>query len=185
MTTISKSNLLLNTLVMFFQKDNNLEKIIPIISSQSKISLRVLDWFVTNYSKKLNINYKLKNTTTNDIMNFCIYNDYKLQLKAYNKRFFDPFCRGPRIIIKFELNRKIIKIKTTIGQLNFFRWSLTNNIIEYVNNNLDAINIDINKNYKFKKNSDSLTQTDEETTLTNNSLVNTHSDIDINIDFDN
>ena len=47
-----KQNLLMNSLETFFKKKENLDVIMPIINGQSKISLRVMDWFVTNYSKK-------------------------------------------------------------------------------------------------------------------------------------
>lgn len=38
---------------------------------------------------------------------------------------FDPFCRSKRI--KFQ------DIETTVGQLNFFEWAITDNIISYLN----------------------------------------------------
>jgi hypothetical protein len=141
MDCISKEQLLLNTLVVFFNKNNNLDNILPIINSESILSLRILDGFVTNYARDYNIIYQLNN------VNFNVYKDYKLQLKAYNKRYFDPFSRGNRI--KLEYNNKIII--TTIGQLNFFRWALTNNIIEYVTNNYDAITKEMNLAYKNAK----------------------------------
>lgn len=175
MTSLTKSQLLLNTLLLFYQKDENLKKILPITLSNSKISLRILDYFVTNYSKDNNIIIKNNNTV------FSIYNDYKLQLKAYNKKYFDPFCRGVRSSLIY--NNK--KIETTIGQLNFFRWALTNNIIDYVSNNLESITKKMNIDYQQKKLRNSTTNT--ATTLTEttpSSMINQHENIRLIIDFD-
>ena len=51
MTTLATQNsLLLNKLLEFYNKENNLQKILGIINGQSTISLRLIDWFATNYS---------------------------------------------------------------------------------------------------------------------------------------
>ena len=55
--------------------------------------------------------------------------DYKLKLKAYSKRRFDPFCRWDRITIPYKGDNSI---QTTIGQLNFFKWALENDVIKYI-----------------------------------------------------
>ncbi len=49
----SKKDLLMQSLINFFTHRDNLDSVIPIITGKSKISLRILDWFVTNYSKKI------------------------------------------------------------------------------------------------------------------------------------
>jgi hypothetical protein len=123
MNYTTQNSLLLNNLLKFYNKDNNIEKILPIINGESQISLRLVDWFVTNYSKK---NYTI---IKNGIKRFKVYTDYKLKLKAYSKKRFDPFCRWERITIPYKQN---ISIQTTIGQLNFFRWLLENNIINFI-----------------------------------------------------
>ena len=82
----------------------------PIINGQSKISLRVMDWFVTNYSKKNNISYLINKdgNIINSISDnqtgkeFVVYLDYKLQLKGYQKKQFDPFCRRSRINFYYD-----------------------------------------------------------------------------------
>ena len=56
-----KNELLLKSLTTFFTEDK-FTKVIPIITGTSKISLRVIDWFVTNYSKKYQVIYKIKET---------------------------------------------------------------------------------------------------------------------------
>ena len=83
----TQNNLLLNSLLSFYT-NQHLNTIIGIINGESKISLRIIDWFVTNYAKK---NYTIYEIEGNK--RFKVYNDYKLKLKAYSKKRFDPFCR--------------------------------------------------------------------------------------------
>jgi hypothetical protein len=70
-----------------------------------------------------------------------VYIDYKLKLKAYSKRRFDPFCRWERISIPYVDDKCI---ETTIGQLNFFKWALENRVVDYIETNYDVIEKDMN-----------------------------------------
>jgi hypothetical protein len=145
---LSKEEVLLDSLYEFYKNKNNLNKILPIVTGTSELSLRVLDYFVTNYSKNNSINLGNKNDTK-----YNVYHDYKNKLKSYNKRFFDPFCRinkkniTNKIAFKYDDEKYIV---TTIGQLNFFRWAIRNKIIDYVINDLENINNEMN-NYNCKK----------------------------------
>jgi len=127
--------------------DDKIEKIIPIITSNSNISIRIIDWFITNYSKKYNIIYKLNNS---DITYFNVYFQYKCMLKAYKKKMFDPFCRKKRIAFYYDGNKCII---TTIGQLNFFKWALSYDILYYIEANLKKIIYDMSNINDFDINS--------------------------------
>ena len=69
--------------------------------------------------------------------------DYKLKLKAYSKRRFDPFCRWDRIAVPLEKGGDT-SIETTIGQLNFFKWTLENEVIDFIETNYEAIEKDMN-----------------------------------------
>jgi hypothetical protein len=144
-----KKEIILPTLYNFYKENNNIYIILPIISGCSSLSIRVLDWFVTNYAKKYNVVYQLKNG-----IYFNVYLDYKSQLKGYKKKMFDPFCRKRRIPFYYEENKCVI---TTIGQLNFFKWSIKNEVINYVINNFQKINEDMilsnKKNTNIKKSS--------------------------------
>ena len=153
---LSKEDLLLESLYSFYNEQKNIEKILPIITGKSNISLRILDYFVTNYSKAFNVKID------SDVYSLSIYHDYKNKLKSYNKRFFDPFCRinkkntTNKIAFKYTDDQVII---TTIGQLNFFRWAVRLNIIDYVVENHNQINNEmikfVNKNKnKSKKNTE-------------------------------
>jgi hypothetical protein len=173
------SKILLKPLIEFYSNHNNLNKLLLILFfkkykknknsliqnifknsiQDTKISLRLIDWFVTNYCKKntIIINIINKKTNNNEIIN--IYQSYKSNLKAFSKQYFDPFRRNKKIFFIFNINSNnfnIIKnidilnnteinnteinnnikkeniIETTIGQLNFFKWIIENNIYEYI-----------------------------------------------------
>jgi hypothetical protein len=139
-TYTTQNELLLNNLMDFYKDENNLTNMLKIITGESKISLRIVDWFATNYSKK---NYTLYTIEENDgtIKRFKVYFDYKLKLKAYRKRRFDPFCRWDRISIPYK-NETCIE--TTIGQLNFFKWAIENKVIDYIYEHYEEIEKDMN-----------------------------------------
>ena len=154
-----KQDLLMSSLQVFYSKHDNLQTLTSIINGQSKISLRVIDWFVTNYSKKNNTSFLIEddrnldngNSDSKILKEFVVYIDYKLQLKGYQKKQFDPFCRRERIKFYYNDDEYIV---TTVGQLNFFRWAIKNNIIDYVQKNLITIENDMNVCYKAVYNID-------------------------------
>jgi hypothetical protein len=94
-----KEEILIDFLILFYK--DRIEILKDIIYQNNPLSLRLIDWLVTNYSKKYNIIYPI-NKKGEDVIYFNIYLDYKNQLKAYSKKFFDPFCRQKRIIIDCE-----------------------------------------------------------------------------------
>jgi hypothetical protein len=143
----TQNELLLNNLLEFYKDQDNLTKMLKIITGESKISLRIVDWFATNYAKK---NYTLYNMTNKngDNVRFKVYSDYKLKLKAYSKRRFDPFCRWDRISIPYKDGTYI---ETTIGQLNFFKWALENSVVNYIEENYDIIEKDMNNRNSTSK----------------------------------
>lgn len=138
----TQNDLLLHNLMEFYKQDNNLEKMLNIINGESKTSLRIIDWFATNYAKKNFTIYSIGSKR------FKVYNDYKLKLKAYSKRRFDPFCRWDRITIPYEGN---VSIQTTLGQLNFFKWALENEVIKYIEDNYEDIEQDMNSRNSTSK----------------------------------
>jgi len=232
--------LLVNDLTKYFCNTGKIEQILPILECKSSISLRLIDWFVTNYSKKYGISYslseyelkhknfpnytlgkkkkispiksKFNNLIDSDILNkdnkntnkntndnkdtkdnnndnkenlnqqedenlnqqedenlnqqeeenlnqqeeenlnqqeddmtfndlFFVYNDYRRQLKSYNKKSFDVFRRDGSFDFYYTEKHSI---ETNEGQLNFFRWALKNYIIDYIYEHLDDIEKDMN-----------------------------------------
>jgi hypothetical protein len=141
----TQNDLLLQNLLEFYKEGDNMDKMLNIINGKSVISLRIIDWFATNYAKKNYTVYQLQGTERR----FKVYNDYKLKLKAYSKRRFDPFCRWERINIPYKEDSCI---QTTIGQLNFFKWALENNVIDYIEQNFKSIELDMNSRNSTSKN---------------------------------
>jgi hypothetical protein len=135
-----RGELLLNSLKKFFTEDR-FKIVIPIITGSSKISLRVIDWFVTNYSKKNQIIYKIKENEEECYIN--IHTHYKSQLNAYGKKYIDPFCRGKdRILFKVSESQCVL---SNLSQLNFFRWAVQYNVIQYIDLNYAMIVKDMNE----------------------------------------
>ena len=149
----TQNELLLNNLLEFYKNDDNLTRMLKIITGESKISLRIVDWFATNYTKK---NYTLYTMTnqSGDNIRFKVYFDYKLKLKAYSKKRFDPFCRWDRISFPYKDGKCI---ETTIGQLNFFKWALENKVIDYIDEHYDEIEKDMNNRNSTSKRKENVT----------------------------
>ena len=144
-----ENNILLNQLKNFYQIDKNIKTLFKILNhnnihknnKENKISLRLIDWFVTNYCKKNKIIIEKKEKNKTNHIN--IYNSYKSNLKAFSKQLFDPFRRKNELFLNYTSTSKVTftedkflyknnHIKTTIGQLNFFKWIIDNDIYEYI-----------------------------------------------------
>lgn len=114
---------------------------LAVINGTTNISLRIMDWFVTNYSKKHYTVYDLEGSGTPP-KRFKVYVDYKLKLRAYSKKRFDPFCRWERINVPHMGGTTYIQ--TTLGQLNFFKWAIENQVLRYIHDNYSVIESDMN-----------------------------------------
>lgn len=160
----TQNELLLHNLLKFYNENENMDQMLKIINGESQISLRIIDWFVTNYAKKHDTVYNIQNTSPSaaaiqDVSDdhpskcgkrFKVYVDYKLKLKAYSKRRFDPFCRWERISVPYKNGNFI---QTTLGQLNFFKWALENDVIRYIKENYSDVENDMNtRNNTSKRN---------------------------------
>lgn len=134
----TQNELLMEKLLAFYHDPSRLEIMLGIINGDSRVSLRIVDWFATNYAKKY---YTILPAQQSYGDRFKVYDDYKLRLKAYTKRRFDPFCRHERINIPYRDGKYV---QTTIGQLNFFKWAIENGVIEYIEKNHATIEKDMN-----------------------------------------
>jgi hypothetical protein len=148
----TQNALLLTNLLKFYEQNNNLDVMLQIINGHSKISLRIIDWFATNYAKKYFTVYAINNEYSKGSRRFKVYVDYKLKLKAYSKKRFDPFCRWDRITIPYKNGTFI---QTTIGQLNFFKWAIENDIVQYIEQHYNVIEDDMNARNSTSKRSSS------------------------------
>jgi len=158
----TQNELLLTNLLAFYEKEDNMERLINVINGQSNISLRIIDWFVTNYAKKnftvYSIPAKNKCSTVingeENMERFKVFHSYKLELKAYSKVRFDPFSRRDRIVVPYKDN---MCLQTTIGQLNFFKWAIENQVINYIEENYDTIEKDMNNRNSTSKRKETIT----------------------------
>lgn len=149
-----KSQKLLDSLREYYSIKNRFNRIQSIIDADpnsNNVSLRLVDWLITNYSKSKNIVYYVKGAPFN------VHQSYKNMLKAYSKRLFDPFRRHGRIILEHEGNR----LETTVAQLSFFRWAIENDILNYASENRDAIkkNMDFHTKNRTKDKRGELSKT--------------------------
>uniref|UniRef100_A0A6C0H7N9 Uncharacterized protein n=1 Tax=viral metagenome TaxID=1070528 RepID=A0A6C0H7N9_9ZZZZ len=134
----------------FYEDEKNINLFLSILSKEYNISIRLVIFFILRYSKLNKINYIIhKNDNTKYIFN--VYFSYKQQIKNYQIKFFDPFNRGNKISYLFNNNQSII---TTIGQMNFFKWFIENDIYDYLIDNYELIYYEMmeyNKNDRIKK----------------------------------
>lgn len=136
MRPMSRKDVLLESLHKFYAESDHLAQFTLYTSKKNAcISLRLLDWLVTNYSKKRNVVLN-----SSDGKTFNMFVEYKAQLKAYSKKFFDPFCRRDRITVT---NSNGESQETTVGQMNFLRWCMRTGVIQYAIQNREAIEADM------------------------------------------
>jgi hypothetical protein len=129
---MNKSDILLSSINTFYAIPENRATLIELLNKSSGISLRNLEWFITNYSKKNNLSYK-----TNDGRIFSVHCAYKSSLDGYSKKLFDPFCRTEKI--SYKIPDTSHEIHTTVAQLNFIRWCIKNKIVDYIRSHHDVL----------------------------------------------
>ena len=118
-----KPELVISSLQRFYTNQPEIDKVLNYLNGEAPLSLRIIDWFVTKYSRKSFVRYPLNG------QEFLVYLSYKGQLKAYSKQYFDPNCRRERIMFTIPGHEQFM---TTIGKLNFFRWALESKILDYM-----------------------------------------------------
>lgn len=134
-----KPELIIASLQRFYSKHPGIDKVMPYLDGKAPLSLRIIDWFVTKYSRKNFIKYTLEG------QEFVLYLSYKGQLKAYSKLYFDPNCRRERIMFKIPGHEAFM---TTIGKLNFFRWALECGVLDYIEEHEEEIKDGYNAHLK-------------------------------------
>ena len=129
MESLTKADeVLLTSVLEWYNEDyNHVLHFMNIVKRKNGMSLRVIDWLVTNFSKSHSVT--IESTGIPRDLN----RDYQKNLSAYNKRNMDPFARRNKIIVTI-LHENIPEEKrsTTVGQLNFFRWFGRNKVSEYL-----------------------------------------------------
>jgi len=161
-----KPELVISSLQRFYSTHPEIEKVLTYLNGDAPLSLRIIDWFVTKYSRKNFVRYQLNG---ND---FLVYLSYKGQLKAYSKQYFDPNCRRERIMFKIPGHDQFM---TTIGKLNFFRWALESKILDYIEAHEEDIRTGYNTYLKettqAQKRGKSETQSSTDSAVTTSTVV--------------
>ena len=129
---MSKSDTLLQSIQSFYSEKHNAECLRDMLEKRKGVSLRNLEWFITNYSKKTNLSY-----TTSSGKQFTVHCAYKSSLDGYSKKLFDPFCRTDRF--EFSIPNTNVTVTTTVAQLNFIKWCIKNNVIQYLVDNKEQL----------------------------------------------
>lgn len=151
---LSKKDVLLESLMLFYQQPDNLATFTEFTGPSSTISLRLIDWFATNYAKSRNVVYQVIRDGVPTAFN--VFTEYKAVLRAYSKRFCDPFCRRDRIAIT---NCHGVCQDTTVAQMCFFRWAMQNNVLQYVQTHKAQIEQDMLTVSKRERSSPTTTTT--------------------------
>ena len=161
-----KQELIINSLQKFYSDRNDKDDIMKLLEGTSVISLRLIDWFVTNYARQHTISYILNS------QEFLVYMNYKSQLKAYSKKLFDPFCRRERIMFQIPGQEQFL---TTVGKLNFFRWAIEKGVINYIQMNLAKIEKEMNASTREINNlrKQDMSASSQATTTTNTTVGTT------------
>ena len=173
-TMVDKKDLVMKKLTTFYEEPKNLTRMLDVVEGRSHISLRLLDWLITNYAKKNDIIYSIEKD--GNVRQFMIYSNYRAQLKAYSKNMFDPFCRHERIKFTYGDNQIL---RTTIGQLNFFKWCIENLVLDYAENHF----MEITEDMKERGRIDQPSSKKKELSISATKTISTH-DVKIIVSFD-
>lgn len=113
-----------------------------VIAGGNGLSLRQLDWLVTNYAKQ-----NCVRTRHADGSLSLLYDEYRATLAAYRRRNFDPFRRVVRrdahgdtfdCSIWYRSHNGAV-LRTSIGQLNFAVWAQRCGALEYGRENATEV----------------------------------------------
>lgn len=135
-------------LLEFFSHNANFKQFLDVVVFKTRnLPLRLLDWFVTNFSKKNDICYNIKRPN-GSLETFRVMRSYRAQLKGSKKKEFDPFCRGETITLEYEspVDGGKVAFETAICQLKFFKWAIENLVLDYVEANYELIYEDMKQN---------------------------------------
>ena len=125
---------LLSELSRYYTEPVLRSTIIPYVEEKS-LSLRLLDWTCTNYSKSKGVKYVVEHEESGEKEVVYLHSLYKTYLKIFKRRLFDVFRR--KKLIYFFLERdgggepSSSLCSTTVGQLNYFKWAVRYKVPEY------------------------------------------------------
>lgn len=137
----NKHALLMKKIRAFFDEPAHFRTLQTVLLQKSPLSLRLLDWSVTNWARKHSVVLRTQRSGFEENVN--MYLDYKSNLKAFSKKSFDPFCRRERIMLTFACDPSQAVYVSTPAQLNFMRWAIESGVIEYCERHVREIEADM------------------------------------------
>ena len=128
------SRALARHLQRFYEDPERFCQLAKVVRSESAgLSLRVLDFLVTNYCCEHRVEYAVARQGKTVWCN--LHYAYRQQLQQYSKVLFDPFARRGKMMLRCGDD----ELQTTPGQMNFFRWAMQWGVLDYARRNLAAI----------------------------------------------
>ena len=128
----------LRELTPFFTETRLRTIVVPLTTASSGISLRVLDWFVINFSKRKQISIVSPEKLLVDV-----YMSYREWLRQWRRGLYDALRRSDRLYFDLDGHR----YSTTVAQLNFIFWAVTKGVLHYASENCALIEADMNRRY--------------------------------------
>lgn len=128
---------LLHELRTFYTSENVRLLLVPLVQQETSLSLRALDWLVTNYAKRHNVV-----CATLKGESFNIHQGYRATLGVNKRRNFDPFRRRMRLQVDLDHDQSV---ESTVGQVNFLHWAHVNGVLRFLRENIAAIEAEMNE----------------------------------------
>jgi len=149
------SKVILTDIEFFYTPERIINYLLPLVTQQSEVSGRTLDWLVTNFSKKNPIMYRWKVYENRDPEAINIHIKYGEWLTDHKRRGFDAFRRNQRLYFErpklHEFHDNLLShfpimnnssstssistirlvYTTTVAQLNFFYFAWIYGIYSY------------------------------------------------------
>ena len=110
-------------------------ELVPRLNRKHKVSLRLLDWLVVDYSRERNVAYRQYVPALGREQIVIVHQLYCSLRDRWRRRRFDCFRRRHRVY--FDLDGKTYS--TTVAQLHFFFVAKMYGFLEYASNNLAEI----------------------------------------------
>ncbi|MBO75393.1 MAG: hypothetical protein CMD33_08990 [Flavobacteriales bacterium] len=107
--------------------------LIPVVMGYHDVSIRIANWFVTNYAKEMKTVYHYTEGESSRM--FQVFDEYKTTLRTLGRKLFDPFRRGPHVWFTVDGT----EYDTTLGQLMFWEWASRYEVLDYIEKHLKDI----------------------------------------------
>lgn len=122
----------------WYSEDPDREQLLDdIVHGRAGFSLRTMDWLVTNYAARKPVVYEHPEKPGSIVD---VNGMYKDVLRCFHKSGFDSFKRKGATPAEAELRQR-----------NFFRWAMTNGVVDYVKKNARVIEEDMAEVRKRQK----------------------------------